>query len=102
MTENPSSNVGRETLNRFSGMDRTKRWLFDVLRPDIGQRVLEAGSGIGNLTQFMIDRERVACVDLDPHHLDILRHRFENQENVTYYHHDVSHADLLALVGNES
>jgi SAM-dependent methyltransferase len=56
--------------------------MFDRLRPWIGQRVLEIGSGIGNLSSFLIDRERLVLSDTREEYLDRLRKRFAQHPNV--------------------
>ena len=37
--------VGEETLHLMSEMETFNQWMFDSIRPYIGQRVLEAGAG---------------------------------------------------------
>ena len=89
--------VGHETLHRIAGMDRTNRWMYEVLRPHIGERIIEAGSGTGNLTQFLLDRERLACLDLDPSHMRTLRDRFGDRKNLSYLECDISDSQLVTL-----
>jgi hypothetical protein len=49
-------------------------WMADTIRPFVGQRVLEIGSGIGNLTRALVaGRTRyTATTDLNPEHLACL------------------------------
>jgi glycosyltransferase involved in cell wall biosynthesis len=68
------------------------QWLFRQLDPYIGRRVLEAGSGIGNLTEFLLDRERLACVDVDPFYIERLRQRHGHLSNLSF--HEVDLGDL--------
>ncbi len=74
--------VGAATLERLAAAPNYNRWMFDRLRPWIGQRVLEVGSGIGNLSAFLHDRERVVLTDTEPWYLDRLRERFRAYGNV--------------------
>ncbi len=62
---------------------RYNRWMFDRLRRWLGSRVLEIGAGIGNMSAFLADRERVVLTDTEPSYLARLRERFARQENVT-------------------
>lgn len=59
--------------------------MFDRLRPWIGraQRVLEIGSGIGNLSAFLLDRERLVLTDTREEYLQRLRRRFGGRANVS-------------------
>jgi SAM-dependent methyltransferase len=78
----PRDPVGAATLERLAAAPNYNRWMFDRLRPWIGQRVLEIGSGIGNLSAFLQDRERVVLTDTEPWYLERLRERFGGRPNV--------------------
>jgi SAM-dependent methyltransferase len=55
--------------------DRVARW--------IGSHVLEVGSGIGNMSQWFIDRERVVLTDTEVAYREQLQRRFAGRSNVT-------------------
>jgi SAM-dependent methyltransferase len=57
--------------------------MFDRLRRWVGRRVLEIGSGIGNLSTFLVDRERLVLTDTREEYLDRLRSRFAKHPNVS-------------------
>jgi glycosyltransferase involved in cell wall biosynthesis len=65
-------------------------WLVRQLAPFVGRRVLEAGSGIGNLTEFFLDRERLACVDVDPFYVERLSQRYGHLANLSFHQADLS------------
>jgi 2-polyprenyl-3-methyl-5-hydroxy-6-metoxy-1,4-benzoquinol methylase len=58
--------------------------MFDRLRRWVGRRVLEIGSGIGNLSAFLVegDCERLVLTDTREEYLDRLRTRFAKDPNV--------------------
>jgi SAM-dependent methyltransferase len=56
--------------------------MFDRLRPWLGRRVLEIGAGIGNMSAFLVDRERIVLTDTEPYYLDRLRARFAGRPHV--------------------
>jgi SAM-dependent methyltransferase len=58
--------------------------MFDRLHRWVGRRVLEIGSGIGNLSAFLIERdcERLVLTDTREEYLDRLRTRFAKHPNV--------------------
>jgi SAM-dependent methyltransferase len=64
---------GSTILARLSEVPRFNRWMGDTLRPFMGDRVLEIGAGIGNVTRALAPRERYAVSDVNPHYLDYLR-----------------------------
>lgn len=57
-------------------MERARRfniWMADTLRQYVGDRVLEIGAGIGNLTNQLIPREMYVASDRDPNYIQYLR-----------------------------
>ena len=78
----PQDAVGAATLDRLAAAPRYNRWMFARLRPWVGDSVLEIGSGIGNLSTFLLDRRRVVLTDTEPAYLERLRTRFGGHANV--------------------
>jgi SAM-dependent methyltransferase len=74
--------VGAATLERIATASRYNRWMFDRLRPWVGRRVLEIGAGIGNMSAFLVDRERVVLTDSEPYYLARLRERFAGRPQI--------------------
>src|SRR5437879_9507916 len=57
--------------------------MFERLRPGVGRRVLEIGAGIGNMSAFLADRERLVLTDTEDYYLGRLRERFAGRNHVT-------------------
>lgn len=64
---------GSHILHQLERTRRFNLWMGDVLRPFVGDRVLEVGSGIGNLTEQFIPRELYVASDVNPNYLSYLR-----------------------------
>lgn len=77
-----SDPVGAETLGHLAHAVRYNRWMFDRLSRWMGRRVLEIGAGIGNLSTFLTDRDRVVLTDTRTEYLSCLRERFAGHPNV--------------------
>jgi len=77
------------------------RWLVRQVAPYIGKRILEAGSGIGNLSELFLDRERLMCVDSDKFYVDRLQQRFGHLVNVSCQECDLTRADQYGNLGDE-
>jgi SAM-dependent methyltransferase len=76
------------------------RWLYRQVEPYVGRRVLEAGCGIGNLTEFLLDRERLLACDIDPFYVEMIGRRFGHLENFETREFDLaSEVDLRSLGG---
>lgn len=78
----PADPAGAATLERLAAASNYNRWLFDRVSPWVGDRVLEIGAGVGNLSVFVVDRERVVLSDVDAYYLERLRERFARRPNV--------------------
>lgn len=75
--------VGIETLERLAAAaPRYNRWLIERVQPWVGRRVLEIGAGVGTMSAFLVDRERLILSDTDPHYIELLRARFQGQRHV--------------------
>jgi glycosyltransferase involved in cell wall biosynthesis len=82
-----------QSVRRARGFNR---WLVRQLTPYVGGRVLEAGSGIGNLTEFFLDRERLVCVDADPFYVERLNRRYGHLANLSFHEADLSQLELCS------
>jgi glycosyltransferase involved in cell wall biosynthesis len=63
---------GGEILERLNRAPRFTSWMADVLRPFVGQRVLEIGAGTGNMSMHLMPRSTYWATDVNPHYLDYL------------------------------
>ncbi len=74
---------GRGMLNNLTGTPQYLSWLARVVRPHLGDTVLEIGAGIGNMSGRLMARrvEYFAC-EKDPLYLHALRNRFLRTPNV--------------------
>ncbi|HXT50600.1 MAG TPA: glycosyltransferase [Thermoanaerobaculia bacterium] len=64
---------GGAILHNLERAQRFNRWMADAIRPYLGNRVLEIGAGIGNLTHWLLPRERYVASDINSHYLHYLR-----------------------------
>src|SRR5439155_27348601 len=78
----PQDPFGAANLERLAAAPRYNRWMFDRLRRWVGAHVLEIGSGIGNLSDFLLDRERVVLTHTEPYYLARLREKYAGRANV--------------------
>jgi glycosyltransferase involved in cell wall biosynthesis len=77
------------------------RWLVGQFREYVGRRVLEAGCGIGNLTELFLDRERLVCVDNERFYVECIARRFGHLENLAVHQADLTRLDEQASLQDE-
>jgi len=74
---------GRGHLHNITGTPQYVQWLTRLLRPHLGDRVLEVGAGIGNLAGRMMGKRQIYVAgEKDPLYLHALRNRFLRTPNV--------------------
>ena len=64
--------AGSGILARLSRAPRFNAWMADTIRPFCGERVLEIGSGVGNMTRTLVPRSRYVASDVNPLYLQTL------------------------------
>ena len=95
-----SPDVGREdegftTLRRVEALHRYNEFMWELIRPFVGRRVLEVGSGTGVMTRYLATREHVVATDIDPQYVELLRRTYADNPKV-----DVQRLDLARLAEN--
>jgi glycosyltransferase involved in cell wall biosynthesis len=75
---------GRAFLNNLTGTPQYLSWLARVLRPYLGDTVLELGAGIGNIAARLMGRRLLyVAAEKDPLYLHALGNRFLRTPNVS-------------------
>lgn len=92
---------GHVTLESLAGAPGISKWTLEQFGPHIGSRVLEAGSGSGNLTRHLIDRDKLIAVDIDQAHIEALRKRYGHLENFGAVQGDLMDALLYDRIDGE-
>jgi 2-polyprenyl-3-methyl-5-hydroxy-6-metoxy-1,4-benzoquinol methylase len=70
---------GLEILSVIEKADRFNEWMYRTIAPHCKGKILEIGSGIGNISQFFIaDKQEIVLSDLRDNYCDILRNKFNN------------------------
>ncbi len=81
---------GSQMLGRLARAPRFNRWMADVIRPFCGRRLLEIGSGTGNLTRQLVPRDRYVASDVNPLYLHTLENLTADRPYLTASYTDVT------------
>ena len=90
--------IGYETLLRMATVARYNDWIYEELSPHAGNRVLEVGCGIGNMTEYFVDRELLVGIDLLPASVELTRQRHARNVHVIAHLGDITDPDLVAAL----
>ena len=77
--------VTRQALGKAP---RFRRWILDQFQGHLGNAVLEVNAGPGHTTSHLLDRARLVVTDSEMVHVETLRRRFGQLENVEVQHVD--------------
>lgn len=94
--------VGKETLKTLEGFDEYADWMYDKVRPYLGKRVLEIGSGIGNYAGNLTSESgrEVVLTDCRADYVAILKDKFGSRPGVTVCQFDATSVPPAEVVAN--
>ncbi len=78
------------TLDSLDDADRYATWIYGLLQPYLGKRVLEIGAGHGTLTELLRQGRSVVATDLSERCAAVLRERFSGADDVAVLNLPVS------------
>jgi glycosyltransferase involved in cell wall biosynthesis len=91
---------GRGVLNTLTGTPKYVSWITQIVRPHLGDTVLEIGAGIGTLSgRLMARRLRYVAAEADPLNLHALQNRFLRTPSVEVVPLDPENGDDYARAG---
>lgn len=87
---------GTDTLEVISVARNFNRWMYDTVKPFCSGKILEIGSGIGNISAcFLADNQPITLSDMDKGYVLQLQEKFGGFQNLEgVYHLDFSDPQL--------
>ena len=82
---------GRLLINRYDA------WLSDEFRSFLGNRILEIGFGLGNLLEYLHDRELIVGIETSKDSVECIREKFNSYGNIHAYNLSINSPDVLQL-----
>ncbi|MFZ0887715.1 MAG: bifunctional glycosyltransferase/class I SAM-dependent methyltransferase [Candidatus Binataceae bacterium] len=89
---------GSQILARLARAPRFNLWMADTVRPFCGDRILEIGSGVGNLSRVLVPRARYVASDINPLYLQTLRNLQLNRPYLSAAYCDVKELSSFPTV----
>jgi SAM-dependent methyltransferase len=84
-----------ETLEKMSGMRHFNEHMFRTIRPFLGTSIVEAGSGHGNITDYLLSCGEVTATDVESTALERLHAAYTGYDNIRILRWDMT--EPLAL-----
>jgi glycosyltransferase involved in cell wall biosynthesis len=73
---------GYLTLKRMRRLRNYNLWMYDQIRKGVGRRVLEVGSGIGNMSRLLLHADVLVLTDISDEYLTRLARQFGKFDTV--------------------
>jgi glycosyltransferase involved in cell wall biosynthesis len=93
-SDTDSEPLGYRTLIRMAKLKNYNRWIWDRLKPWVGQRVLEVGAGAGTMTRFLYGRDLIVATDVETAYVDILRNSFYRRPGIVVDRFDLDRDEV--------
>jgi glycosyltransferase involved in cell wall biosynthesis len=77
------SDPGLATLRRVDSLHRYNNYLWSRMKPFVGSRVLEIGSGTGGISRHLLGARRFVATDTRPAYRALLGRLFANYDHVS-------------------
>ena len=90
---------GAQILHSLERARRFNRWMVSAIEPHVGDRVLEIGAGIGNISIWLLPRERYLVSDVNPDYLHYLANLGQGKPYMGVARLDVEKAEQFAELG---
>jgi len=89
---------GEETLKSMSHAVKLNNWMYSQIKPFINGKVLEIGSGIGNISQvFIKEGNDIDLSDIRDQYINFLNDKFPNNKVLKI---DLVHSDFDKVYGH--
>ncbi|MGF1573525.1 MAG: glycosyltransferase [Sumerlaeia bacterium] len=92
---------GFEILQAVRKAKRLNQWMYEQFAEHLGDEVLEAGAGIGNLTEYVLDKKRLVCLDFEDFYVERLRDSYGHLRNTRFERADLTKPEDLENAAKE-
>lgn len=79
-----------DTLDSLDGAKNYASWIYSMIEPFLGNRVLEIGAGHGTFTKLLLRSRTVTATDFSSRCVQRLKEQFAEESRVNVVHSDVT------------
>ena len=91
---------GQAILTNLQSARRFNAWMVSRIQPYLGYRILEVGSGIGNISRQLPIKEKLILTDMDESYLSILQTAFMDNDLVEVAKLDLNEPEDYERLGS--
>ncbi len=71
------------------------RWVARLTAQRCGERIIELGAGVGNISRFLPQRDKLTVADDNPNHIKVLKNQFDGNQTVDVVQLDANSPDEI-------
>jgi len=60
------------------------KWIFSILNPFIGKRIMEAGCGVGLMIENYLNKEFIIACDINDNYIEVVKKRYVKIDKVNF------------------
>lgn len=80
-----------------SNIENYNKWIYNKIAEFFGNRCLDIGSSVDNITKYMIDRQFVVSIDIEEGHVNHQKKIFSEHKNIVIERADICDKSSLSL-----
>ncbi|MDD5005709.1 MAG: class I SAM-dependent methyltransferase [Candidatus Omnitrophica bacterium] len=92
----------RDSLAKISKMNKLNKWLFETIEPFLGNRILDAGCGNGNITKYLKEKELVIAIDNNEQIINDIKKNLAVSVNLKVINFDISDSQMIPLLQKDN
>lgn len=89
-----TNHSGYYILTSVAKANNYNKWILKKAMPYLGERLLEAGAGIGNISNLLLQRDHLTLIDYEPLYISRLEQRFGHLDHVRIEQADLTSQDF--------
>ena len=90
-------NAGFEIQQRVAYAKNYNYWIYTTIASFVGKRILDVGCGLGNITQYLLDRESIVGIDILDSFVAEMGKRFSSYPNFKIIKGTITDKNVLRL-----
>jgi len=89
--------IGEETLSKMNALEKFNEYLYQSIKPYLGQKILEVGAGTGNITRYLLQAGETIATDVSPIYVERLKTEFSSYDGFKAFVWDVTTPPLSEI-----
>lgn len=73
------------------------KWVFENIRPYLGDRIIDIGAGLGNFLPYLLNKELIITIDVLDIFIDNLRRQYGSHANVRIFKCDIQDDNIIQI-----